>query len=148
LGFLDWLSKLFSSLGETKQYGVPSKTESGEQVKSRAEQRVADYLRRNNIRYRYEDPVYAGWFDGKLGYPDFHLLDYNVLVEYWGLEDAEDRRTRDRYVSYMKRKMAIYHKHHIRFISLYPRNLDNLDCVFRAKFKEVTGRELPRQSAT
>jgi hypothetical protein len=148
LGFLDWLSKLFSSPDETRQYGVPSLTESGEQVKSRAEQRIADYLRRNNIRYRYEDPAYAGWFGSMVGYPDFHLLDYDVFVEYWGLVDAEDQRTKERYIHYMKRKMAIYHKHHIRFISLYPRNLDNLDWVFRAKFKEVTGRDLPRKSTT
>jgi hypothetical protein len=40
--------------------------------------------------------------------------------------------------------MARYHELGIKFISIYPDNLKNLDWVFRKKFKQVTGRELPR----
>ena len=39
--------------------------------------------------------------------------------------------------------MAIYHKNNIKFISIYPKNLDNLDWVFKKKFETVTGIKLP-----
>jgi hypothetical protein len=44
----------------------------------------------------------------------------------------------------MKWKMRRYHELGVKFISIYPRNLKNLDWVFRTKFKEVTGRALPK----
>jgi hypothetical protein len=66
-----------------------------------------------------------------------------VYVEYWGLVDAEDGWTREGYVRSMKRKMAIYYQNKIKFISLYPYDMVNLDWVFRRKFKKVTGFELP-----
>jgi len=47
------------------------------------------------------------------------------------------------YVKNMKRKMAIYHQNNIKFISIYPDNLKNLDWIFRRKIKKVTGFELP-----
>jgi len=43
----------------------------------------------------------------------------------------------------MKRKMASYYENNIKFISLYPSNFDNLDWIFRRKFRDVTGFELP-----
>jgi hypothetical protein len=43
----------------------------------------------------------------------------------------------------MKWKMRQYHELGVKFISLYPRNLANLDWIFGKKFKEVTGRDLP-----
>jgi hypothetical protein len=145
MGILGWLSKLFSGLGKQEQYGIQSETQRGETVRSRGEQRIADYLHRNNIRYHYEDTAYSR--HRRISHPDFHLLDYNVYIEYWGMVDVEDGRRRENYVKSMRWKMAQYHKNHIRFISLYPSNLDNLDWIFRAKFKRVTGRELPRLSA-
>jgi hypothetical protein len=39
--------------------------------------------------------------------------------------------------------MAIYYRNNIKFISIYPRNLDNLDWIFRKKFRKVTGFEPP-----
>jgi hypothetical protein len=137
MGLLKDLSKLFSSESE---YGTPSQTLQGETVKSRAEQRIADYFTKNGIRYVYER---AAKTDGLIikrtfAHPDFYLPDFKVYVEYWGLVGAsrDYRRT-------MKWKMAQYHEAHIKFISLYPENLDNLDWVFRAKFKTVVGVELP-----
>jgi len=71
------------------------------------------------------------------------LPDYDVYVEYWGLVDAPDRRTRERYIQNMRKKMAIYYRNNIKFVSIYPRNLENLDWIFRKKFEKVTGFELP-----
>ena len=130
------------------KYGVESVTQKGEEVRSFAEKRIADYFTRNNINYVYEKgTIVSGRRGWKLRFhvrsPDFYLPDYDVYVEYWGLVDAPDKETRERYIQNMKKKMAIYYENGIKFISIYPRNLDNLDWIFRKKFEKVTGFELP-----
>jgi len=142
LSIIEALIKLIA--GKGKQYGTPSKTKQGKTVRSHGEQQIADYLHENNIRYQHEAPAFAGLFGPKISKPDFYLPDYHVFVEYWGMVDVEDRRTRERYVKNMKWKMRQYHVHHIKFISIYPSNLDNLDWIFRAKFKKETGKDLPK----
>ena len=83
------------------------------------------------------------FFDSKTSSPDFYLQDYDVYVEYWGLVDPDDDQTRKQYVRKMKWKMAQYYKNNIKFISIYPDNLKNLDWIFRKKFRNVIGLELP-----
>jgi hypothetical protein len=83
-------------------------------------------------------------FTQKVSRPDFYLSDYDVYVEYWGMVDVADEHDRAKYVRSMKLKMRQHHELGVRFISIYPRNLGNLDWVFRKKFKEVPGRELPK----
>jgi len=56
--------------------------------------------------------------------------------------DAEDDQTRKQFIRKMKWKMAQYHQNNIRFISIYPDNMKNLDWIFRKKFKNITGFEL------
>jgi len=131
----------------TERYGKPSLTEQGEWVESGEEKIVADYFAKNNIRYEYEPAVYGRGRRRRflIGYPDFLLPDYGVYVEYWGMVDVDDDAERDRYVRRMRWKMAQYHRNGIRFISIYPSNLDNLDWIFRAKLKEVTGLELEKR---
>jgi hypothetical protein len=136
---------LLRSVKPKQKYGVQSVTLRGEAVKSVGEKRIADYFERNNIRYVYEKEARtkALFFSQKISSPDFYLPEYDVYVEYWGLVNADDSRTRENYVRTMKRKMAIYHRNNIKFISIYPRNLGNLDWIFRRKFRKVTGFELP-----
>ncbi len=50
---------------------------------------------------------------------------------------------RNQYTRAMKYKMARYYELNVKFISLYPDNLSNLDRIFRKKFKEVAGIDLP-----
>ncbi len=119
-------------------YGVESVTLNGERVKSIGEKRIADYFKKSNINYVYEQ-----FLSYRIGSPDFYLPDYRVYVEYWGLVKADDSWARAKYVRSMRRRMAIYHRNNIKFISIYPDNLENLDWVFRAKFRKVTGIELP-----
>jgi hypothetical protein len=124
-----------------QEYGVKSVTIKGEEVRSLGEKAIADYFERNNIRYVYEQtPLFLNF---RISSPDFYLPDYDVYVEYWGLVDADDNWTRERYVRSMKRKMAIYHQNNIKFISIYPSNLENLDWIFRTKLRKVTGLESP-----
>lgn len=140
------LLALLWTYGESRpEYGVQAVTQRGEEVKSLAERRIADYFSRNNIKYVYEREARGKGllFDYKISSPDFYLPDYDVYVEYWGLVDADHGPTRANYVRNMKRKMALYYQNRIRFISIYLSNLENLDWIFRAKFKKVTGFELP-----
>ena len=140
-GFFVWLMiiailSLLSRLGpQPKQYGVPTTTERGETVKSHSESRIADYFTRNGIRYEYEHTISG------IGHPDFYLPDYDLVVEFWGLVDADDEGVRTRYVKTMRWKMAQYHSRKIKFVSIYPSNLSNLDWVFRKKFEQVTGQQ-------
>jgi len=136
---------LLSGSKPKPEYGVASVTLRGETVRSIGERRIADYFEKNNINYIYEQEARGNalFFGYKIGNPDFYLPDYGVYVEYWGLVDADDSWTRARYVRNMKRKMAIYYKNRIKFISIYPRNLENLDWIFRKKFRDITGYELP-----
>jgi len=128
-----------------QEYGVKTVTERGEVMKSIGERRIADYFVKNNINYIYEYDAKGRFlfFDYKISSPDFYLPDYDVYVEYWGLVNADDSRTRAQYVRTMKRKMAIYYRNKIKFISIYPDNLKDLDWIFRRKFRKVTGFELP-----
>ena len=122
----------------TPSYGIQSFTDNGEVVKSFSEKRIADYFKKNNIKYVYEQsPDYA------IRNPDFYLPDYDVYVEYWGLLNADNSWTRENYERKMRRKMAIYHKRNKRLISIYPQNLENLDWIFRKKFNNATGFDLP-----
>jgi hypothetical protein len=75
--------------------------------------------------------------------PDFYLPDYDVYVEYWGMLNVESNYDRSKYVRGMKYKMARYHELGIKFISIYPDNIKNLDWIFRKKFKRATGIDLP-----
>ncbi len=148
LGIFVLLILILASLKVSKprqEYGVKSITERGEVMKSIGERRIADYFVKNNINYIYEHDAKGRFlfFDYKISSPDFYLPDYDVYVEYWGLVDADDSRTRAQYVRTMRRKMAIYYRNKIKFISIYPDNLKDLDWIFRRKFRKVTGFELP-----
>jgi hypothetical protein len=139
------LVEVLSSFRPRKQYGGPALTQQGVVVRSNSERRIADYFSQNSIRYVYEEPA-MGRRRRRISRPDFFLPDYDVYVEFWGLVDADDSRVREDYERNMKWKMAQYHRNGIKFISIYPKNLQNLDWIFRAKFRTVTGYDLPRGS--
>ena len=138
------IDKILDSLDYKNEYGTICYTIKGEKVKSKGEKMIADYFHQNNIEYEYEkDAKTNGWiFHDKISKPDFYLSAYKVYVEYWGLVNAQNRRVKAEYVRIMKWKMAQYRKNKIKFVSIYPDNLSNLDWIFRAKFKEETGIEL------
>jgi hypothetical protein len=145
MGLLDdFLDDLFG-VTPRKQYGKRSTTKLGVEVRSHAEQKIAEYFDSIGLRYQYEKELEAGiWiFTEKVSCPDFYLMDYDVYVEYWGMVDVEDDYDRSKYTREMKYKMARYHQLGVKFISIYPKNLKNLNWIFRKKFEEVTGQKLP-----
>ena len=143
LGFLSWLNNLFEA---PEQYGIPSVTLTGQQVRSRGEKIIADYLTYHGVAYYYEAQAMSNdWFifKQKISRPDFFLPQYNLFVEYWGLVDSPDSGTRNDYVRTMRWKMAQYHRNSIRFLSIYPSDMRNVDYNFRRKFRVAMGFDLP-----
>jgi len=143
MGFLSWLRDIFK---RPEEYGTPSVTLTGQSVRSKGERIIADYLTRHNVAYQYETEANTNdwWiFKSRISRPDFYLPQYNLYLEYWGLVDVPDRGTRDNYVRTVRWKMAQYHTNKIRFVSIYPSNLSNLDYYFRKKFREAKGFNLP-----
>lgn len=129
--------------GSRSQYGIQSTTITGQQVRSKAERTIADYTQQN-IPYEYEKTAKTNGliFKDKISKPDFCLTQYDLYVEYWGLLNTNDRRLNRKYER-MKYKMARYYENKIKFVSLYPNNLSNLDYIFRKKFKAAKGFDLP-----
>ena len=127
-----------------RRYGRPAVTKRGVAVRSRAEQRIAEYFEGIGLRYQYEKELQARFwiFTETICKPDFYLPDYDVYVEYWGMLNVANDYDRAKYAREMKYKLARYHELDVKFISLYPDNLPNLDGVFRKRFRELTGEEL------
>ena len=124
--FKSTLSYIIKSIEYQNEYGQLCKTMKGEWVKSKGEKTIADYFLTHNIAYQYERPAYTDefWlFSERISKPDFFLPNYNVYVEYWGLLNAKDYRTRTFYRKSMAHKMKQYESNNIRYISLYPDNL-------------------------
>ena len=127
-------------IGLRPAYGTPSVTKLGEVVRSDSERRIADYFASSGIRYQYEKPAMSRWGLRRISRPDFYLPDYGVYVEYWGLVNLPNNSARNRYEGILRWKMAQYHKNGIRFVSLYPRDLQSLDTSFRPKLEVASGR--------
>lgn len=128
-----------ASFSEHQQmHGSEHETLNGELVKSGGERMIADYFFKNKIRYEYEKPA-TGAANRIISRPDFYLPDYDVYVEYWGMADTQDGKERKEYAKGMEWKMARYRENGIRFVSIYPNEIEKLDSVFAKKLKEVDG---------
>lgn len=127
-----------------KDYGVPAKTKRGESVRSLGEKKIADYFFENRIKYTYENQAKTNTsaFRSGISHPDFYLPEYGIYVEYWGLIDVGETEKRKKYREDMQWKMRKYNENGIKFISLYPWNLNDLNGSFRDGFKKVTGKDL------
>ena len=117
---------------KSHSYPNPQLTINGEAVKSGGERLIADYFHDHNIKYEYEKPVNDS-SNRRISRPDFYLPEYDIYVEYWGMVNAQERGKRQEYVKGMEWKMAHYRENGLRFISIYPKDLGNLDSIFKAE---------------
>lgn len=129
---------------QERQYGSEQTTERGEKVRSYGEKLVADYFFKSNIRYEYEEPAWSRR-GRRISRPDFYLPDFDVYVEYWGMADVDDTDKKEQYIKSMKWKMAKYRQNGIKFVSIYRDNLNDLDWIFKAKFRDETGIDLNKK---
>jgi hypothetical protein len=89
-------------------------------LKSKGEQRIADFLDHYGIRYIYEAPTAVTHHNKvRIWYPDFYLPEYGLYIEYYGRLGDPDY---DRGVA---EKTAAYNASGLEVIPVYPRHLTN-----------------------
>lgn len=84
--------------------------------KSEGERRIAYFLDRNSIQYRYEPGVLinSAYEKPRIWYPDFYLPEFNTYIEYYGLAG---RKHYDRGID---RKNTIYTNMGLDVMPIYP----------------------------
>ena len=93
-------------------------------VQSRGERRIGDWLAAKGIAYRYDERmVVAG---GLRIRPDFYLPEFDLYIEYWGMDTPE-------YVANMRRKQVLYQREGKKLISLGYRDSDRLEQLLEEK---------------
>jgi len=93
-------------------------------VQSRGERRIGNWLAAKGIAYRYDERmVVAG---GLRIRPDFYLPEFDLYIEYWGMDTPE-------YVANMRRKQVLYQREGKKLISLGYRDLDRLEQLLEEK---------------
>lgn len=83
----------------------------GTWVQSDGERLICEVLNKGQIRYRYDERFRI--LDGYAIRPDFYLPEFDVYIEYWGMNTAD-------YKIGMLKKQTLYQQQGKRLISLYP----------------------------
>ena len=118
-------------LRKKPKYGIETKTEKGEVVRSKKESILANYLKSKNIEYEYEREINV---DGKKMLTDFYLPKYDIYIEYWGLDKLENKTGKE----YRKRKaekIELYDNSNLKLISIDENDLKDIDEVFPKKLE-------------
>jgi len=80
----------FKSKAEYDEYLRLNKpiTLNKEEVKSYGEMRIANFLFQNGVKYKYEKEYQMDTRTAEYAqyYPDFYLTDYNIYIEYFGID--------------------------------------------------------------
>lgn len=83
----------------------------GTLVQSDGERRICEVLNALGIEYRYDERFRI--LDGYAIRPDFYLPEFDVYIEYWGMDTAD-------YKIGMLKKQQLYQQQGKKLISLYP----------------------------
>src|SRR3989344_1505062 len=107
---------------------------------SKEEEKIAEYFKRKNLIYYHHPKIRLNKFS--YGFyipfytleiePDFFLPEFKIYVEYWGMIENQDYKRK----SY-DFKTKLYKDNGIEFISLYPKNLNNLEWDFTMKLLDI-----------
>jgi len=99
---------------------------------SAGEDLIADFLEENAITFKRYPIVPNLTEDNKLyREADFYLPEYKVYVEFLGQWNNPEHQSRYR------QKMAVYSKHKIACVYLWPDNLGTLEWMLRRRIREV-----------
>ncbi len=107
------------------------------EYKSKSEEIIAGYLKALGLKFKYEDRFCLKNERGlaKLFYPDFHLEDFGIVIEYLGLDDAE-------YLKQAERKRKLYEKQKVTVLQIKPEELWEQDREGKYNIKREFGRYL------
>lgn len=98
----------------------------GTLVQSRGERRIAEWLSSKGIAYRYDERFRI--IDGYAIRPDFYLPEYDVYIEYWGMDTTD-------YKIGMLKKQQLYQATGKKLISVYFREFDRIEEVLSGKLR-------------
>ena len=99
----------------------------GTWVQSDGERMIAEILSAENIRYRYDERFRI--LDGYAIRPDFYLPEFDIYIEYWGMDTAD-------YKIGMLKKQQLYQQQGRHLISLYPNDKSRMKQVLAEKLKK------------
>ena len=105
--------------------------------KSEGERRIGEYLKEKCIDFTYERPVAVIENSMvRLWYPDFHLNDYHILIEYLGMNGNSKN---DKVNDYKRR---VYRENRLDLIEIYPSDFKNSwqDKIDSGIYKTLEGR--------
>lgn len=93
-------------------------------VQSKGEKRIGDWLAAKGIAYRYDARMLIA--GGERIRPDFYLPEFDLYIEYWGMDTPE-------YVASRQRKQVLYQRERKKLISLSFRDLERLEEALEEK---------------
>lgn len=96
----------------------------GTLVQSDGERRIANYLKRSGTAYRYDERFRI--VDGYAIRPDFYLPEYDVYIEYWGMDTAD-------YKIGMLKKQQLYQQTGKRLVSVSFHEKERLEVILAEK---------------
>jgi hypothetical protein len=99
----------------------------GTLVQSDGERRIAEYLSRHGITYRYDERVRI--IDGYAIRPDFYLPELDLYIEYWGMDTTD-------YKIGMLKKLKLYQQQGKKLLSLYRQDKPRLEDVLARKLSQ------------
>lgn len=104
------------------------RTKEGTWVQSDGERKIADILSSHNIRYRYDERFRI--LDGYAIRPDFYLPEFDVYVEYWGMDTTD-------YKIGMLKKQQLYQQQGKKLVSLYPKDKPCINEILLEKLNKL-----------
>jgi hypothetical protein len=86
--------------------------------RSAGERQIAQFLDYAGLRFEYEPAVLIKEREySRIWYPDFKLSDYQILIEYFGIERSHQYDEKRNY------RLRTYEKNNLDVIALYPDDL-------------------------
>lgn len=116
-----------SRLIRKKKFEPTLATQAGVGVRSKYEQRCADYLFNNGIKFVYEPLILL---DGKQYRPDFFLPEYKLFLEICGYGHMPH------YTERQKHKIRIYEKHNLKVLFIHYNGRGSLEDKIRDGLRE------------
>lgn len=104
------------------------RTRDGTLVQSKGERRIAEWLSARNIAYRYDERFRI--IDGYAIRPDFYLPEYDVYIEYWGMDTAD-------YKIGMLKKQKLYQETGKRLVSVHFKDYEHIEAVLGRKLQQL-----------
>jgi len=105
------------------------RTTDGTLVQSDGERRIAEWLAAHHITFRYDDRLRI--VEGRQIRPDFYLPEYDVYIEYWGMDTLD-------YKIGMLIKQQMYQHAGKKLISLYPKDKPHIDALLTEKLLRLS----------